>query len=385
MKIVVKFQQKNNMLVLLFFLITTTPMVLECNTGIVQAKIQWDERTQGIVAEQAIYSLPSPWKEFFMDYSEFLFLHAEGPDQYREFLKYNYMDLYNQEAPRHYDDHDTKERDGTIYNVSLPENAHLIDGKYTDEDIEFVSVNVSSSSKKYQKGVVEWVVHNFTRKITDYMSSIATDPSNATLWRQTIISMGWLAHYVADATMPLHATVNYNGELTDQGGIHDFIEYPLLDHVKTGYIDHINFSHKPAVYVNSPINQTVHSIETGLGNVSFILETDKLLAPNGIRTKDTIKDMWKILSELINARLDLAAINTANLWLTALMDSELMTSFDEEDLASLTIDTTGFDDPWMPPIPPEDDSSETTAKKTPGLGLALTILGILILYQKKSY
>jgi hypothetical protein len=361
-------------------------MIIESQTRTVQAKNQWDERTQGMIAEHALFSLPSPWMEFFMDFSDFLYLHAEGPDQYREYLKYNYMDLYNQEAPRHYNDHDTKEHDGTIYNVSLPENAHLIDGQFTAEDIEFVSINVSSTSKKYQKGVVEWTVHNFTRKITDYMSIIADNPSNDTIWRLTIIHMGWLAHYVADATMPLHATVNYNGELTGQGGIHDFIEYPLLDHETTGYLNEVNFTHKPAVYVDSPINQTLCSIETGLGNISFILETDKILAPSGIRTKETIKDMWSILSEMINARLDLAAIYTANLWYTALMDSGLITELTEEDLTSLNIDTTGFDKPWMPSIPPEADSSKTTNGKTPGFEFLFGVVLILIVaISNKSY
>ncbi len=296
------------------------------------------------------------------------------------------MDLYNQEAPRHYDDHDTKERDGTIYNVSTPENAHLIDGQFTTEDIEFVSTNVSSTSKKYQKGVVEWTVHNFTRKITDYMSIIADNPSNNTIWRLTIIHMGWLAHYVADATMPLHATVNYNGELTGQGGIHDFIEYPLLDHETTGYLAEVNFTHKPAVYVDSPINQTLNSIETGLGNVSFVLETDKTIAPSGVRTKDTNKDMWAILSEMINARLDLVAIYTANLWYTALMDSGLMTELSEEDLTSLSIDTTGLNKQWMPPIFPEAGSSKTTDDKTPGFEFLFGfVLMIIIATLEISY
>ncbi|UCG03681.1 MAG: hypothetical protein JSW11_06770 [Candidatus Heimdallarchaeota archaeon] len=382
---IVKSQQKRIFLIFLFVLITVTPMIIERQTSTAQAKIQWDDLSQGTITEQAILSLPSPWKEFFTDSSDFLFIHADGPDQYREHLKYYRMDLYNEEAPRHFDDHDTKELDGTIYNVSLPENAHLIDAQFTAEDIEFISINVSSTSKKYQKGVVEWAVLNFTRKVTDYMSLIANDPSNSTIWHFTIIHMGWLAHYVADATMPLHATVNYDGQLTGQGGIHSFIEYPLLDHETTGYLSDVNFTHKPAVYVDSPINQTLHSIETGLGNVSFILETDKILAPSGVRTKDTIKDMWAILGEMINARLDLAAINTANLWYTALVDSGLMTKLSEEDLASLNIDTTGFDNPWMPPIPPEDESSKTQVKKTPGFGLVLLNLVMLsiLCFRKK--
>ncbi len=77
---ITKFLQKNNLLIFFIILITITPMIIETQTRTVQAKIQWDEQTQGMIAEHAIFSLPSPWMEFFMDFSDFLYLHAEGPD-----------------------------------------------------------------------------------------------------------------------------------------------------------------------------------------------------------------------------------------------------------------------------------------------------------------
>jgi len=40
---------------------------------------------------------------------------------------------------------------------------------------------------------------------------------------------GHLAHYVADATMPLHATRNYDGQRTHQRGLHARIEAKLVD------------------------------------------------------------------------------------------------------------------------------------------------------------
>jgi len=40
---------------------------------------------------------------------------------------------------------------------------------------------------------------------------------------------GYLAHYAGDATMPLHATVNYDGARTRQRGLHHRIEALLVD------------------------------------------------------------------------------------------------------------------------------------------------------------
>src|SRR6185436_14731228 len=43
------------------------------------------------------------------------------------------------------------------------------------------------------------------------------------------VTAGHLAHYAADATMPLHATENHDGQLTGQRGIHRRIEASLVD------------------------------------------------------------------------------------------------------------------------------------------------------------
>jgi hypothetical protein len=43
------------------------------------------------------------------------------------------------------------------------------------------------------------------------------------------VTAGHLAHYASDATMPLHATENYDGQLTGQRGIHRRVEAELVD------------------------------------------------------------------------------------------------------------------------------------------------------------
>jgi hypothetical protein len=43
------------------------------------------------------------------------------------------------------------------------------------------------------------------------------------------LSAGHLAHYAADATMPLHTTENFDGQRTNQHGIHRRVEAKLVD------------------------------------------------------------------------------------------------------------------------------------------------------------
>ncbi|MFW9906332.1 MAG: zinc dependent phospholipase C family protein, partial [Candidatus Thorarchaeota archaeon] len=355
-------------------------------------KVQWSHRTHGAIAENAIQSLPSPWKEFFQNYSDVLSIHSDDPDQYRSYVETARKDLFKAEEPRHFDDHNLKEFGGTIYDEWASENAHLIDGKITQEDAEFFSVNVSVSSKKYQKGVIEWTTHNFTKKVTEYMSVVANDPSNNTAWQLVLIHMGWLCHYASDATMPFHGTANYDGQYTGQSGIHGLVENSMIDNENIGRLDDVNFTHRPAIYVASPYNQTASSIEGSLGNVSFILETDKEIAPGGARKGTWVDDMWATIGEMMSGRIDLAARNSANLWYTALVDSGLMTTLNSTDLASIIIDVSGMADPWIPPLPPKPAPPTTTSSSSNQASsgfeifigfLSMVCLGIILIRNKK--
>ncbi|MGC6428813.1 MAG: hypothetical protein ACON4Y_05945 [Flavobacteriales bacterium] len=44
-----------------------------------------------------------------------------------------------------------------------------------------------------------------------------------------------LGHYIADANVPLHTTINYDGQLTGQKGIHAFWESRLPELFSSEY------------------------------------------------------------------------------------------------------------------------------------------------------
>ena len=311
-----------------------------------EARVQWSYHTHEAVVVNAIYSLPSPWNDFFINYADFIAEHSDDPDEYRSWCKSHAPELYEAEAPRHYDDHNLKEYGGIVFNELAIENSHLIDGNYTIEDIDFVSVNVPVSSNRYQKGVIEWTVDNFTKSLTEYMRYVSIDPTNNTAWQIVLASMSWLSHYIADATMPFHATANYDGQFTGQYGIHSAIESTLLSE----YLNEIQFTHDEAIYILSPFNQTIMSIETGLSVVNDILEADKVVSPEGNRDATWNDLIWGLIGEIISERVNLAARFTANLWFTALYNSDLFTKLDVTDLNAIEIDISNIPDPWRPPI-----------------------------------
>jgi hypothetical protein len=338
-------------------------MIFGCSistTQLVQSKTHWGGTTHSDIIRNAIFSLPSPWKEFFNDYSLFLKDHSNDPDQYRSWCSYNDANLYAAEGPRHYDDHNIKVDGGEVYNESTPQYAHLIDSQYTSEDYEFVSVDDPVSSSKYKKGVIEWTVSNFTQILTYYMSIASENPSNNTVWQLILTSMSWLCHYVADATMPFHATANYDGQLTEQNGIHSAVESYLIP----SFSREISFSHNQASYTPSAFNQTIFSIESGLALVSQILEFDNELAPDGNRDNDWSESMWDGLHDELSGRVDLASRYTANLWYTSLIDSGLITRLNSTDLNLISIGLSEIPDPWRPKIPSNTSVTTTTSSTT---------------------
>ncbi|HEY2385927.1 MAG TPA: hypothetical protein VGK30_03115 [Candidatus Binatia bacterium] len=54
-------------------------------------------------------------------------------------------------------------------------------------------------------------------------------------WSDARRTAGYLAHYAGDATMPLHATANYDGQRSGQRGLHQRIEARLVDQRLAGF------------------------------------------------------------------------------------------------------------------------------------------------------
>jgi hypothetical protein len=361
--------------------------------------------SHNVIGTEAIKSLPSPWQEFFSNYSLFFEVHTNDPDGYRSKVEDSTANQFNAEHPRHFDDHDIKAWGDDMYDITDPQFAHLIDGEFTEEDLPFTVIDKPWNSMEYQKGVIEWTVSNLTRDLTQLMVEVIPDPLNNTKWSLIFITMSYLSHYASDATMPFHGTVNYLGQLTGNSGLHAYIEDIMMEHSSYGHLDDVIFTNIPASYVESPFNQTVQSIETSLANVSVLLEADD----NFNRAEVSwIDNMWNATGNMISARIDLAAQRTADLWYTALVDSDLINQINSTFLSSITLDfsnpppgwTSASDDYghitagslWYPTIAPRPIISTTTStaektddESTPGIDFLfalLLLMGLVIVFTR---
>ena len=84
-----------------------------------------------------------------------------------------------------------------------------------------------------------------------------------------------LGHYIADACVPLHTTSNYNGQLTDQVGIHAFWESRIPELFA---IDEFDMVVGTAEYMEDPTNYFWNLVLGSHQEVDAVLQIEKTLS-----------------------------------------------------------------------------------------------------------
>jgi hypothetical protein len=128
----------------------------------------------------------------YKPYADFIMEHAVDPDMRRYAVP--------AEGPRHYIDIDQY---GVYPYDSLPRKWNDAVTKYSEDSLN-------------AHGIVPWWIQTMLYRLTN-----AFKEKNQAMILKYSAEIG---HYIADAHVPLHASSNHNGQLTDQKGIHGFWE-----------------------------------------------------------------------------------------------------------------------------------------------------------------
>jgi hypothetical protein len=140
----------------------------------------------------SVFLLPPQMLLFYKPNINFITEHATDPDKRRYAVA--------AEGPRHYIDIDHY---GPYPYTELPH-------KWKD------AVDKFGEDTLVAYGIVPWHVQLMLRRLTD-----AFKEKSFSLILKNSAEIG---HYIADAHVPLHASENHNGQLTNQKGIHAFWE-----------------------------------------------------------------------------------------------------------------------------------------------------------------
>jgi hypothetical protein len=274
--------------IVLFWLISVVPL------GI----FAWGFFAHKLINKMSVVTLPDGIIAFYKRHIDYITEHAVDPDKRRGFLA--------EEGARHYIDIDHY---GEHPFDSVPR-------KWKD------AVRKFSEDTLMAYGIVPWHIEVMVAKLTN-----AFKKQNLNLILKYSAEIG---HYVADSHVPLHTTENYNGQLTNQKGIHGFWESRLPELYSSNY----DYLVGAARYVDSPIDlawETVIASHAGVDSVlKFEAQLNERFDParkysvenRGGATVKTYSEEYskaydKMIEGQVERRLRRSLIVVGSLWYTA--------------------------------------------------------------------
>ncbi len=87
----------------------------------------------------------------------------------------------------------------------------------------------SAATSFTRKGLLPWRTSEFYGRLQREFESLKRKPAPGYAADNIVLLAAIIAHYVADGHVPLHAVVNYNGQLTGQDGLHSRWESELFE------------------------------------------------------------------------------------------------------------------------------------------------------------
>lgn len=245
--------------------------------------------------------------------------------------------------------------DKRCYTDSLEPPRHYIDIDKIDTDLDSIPIHWSKAIEKYSerqllaRGIIPWQIWR------TYQNLVRAFQSNDA--QKIIRYSADLGHYVADAHVPLHTTSNYNGQLTNQIGIHAFWETRIPEMFANTYNLYIG----SVTYIDAPLEKAWLIVKTSNSMVDSVLSIEKELSQS-FRSSDikayiernnqlilTYSDKYttafhNALNGMVERRFKASIHSVASLWYSAWVDAgqpnvhNSTNQEEEEPLKDSTID-----------------------------------------------
>jgi hypothetical protein len=243
----------------------------------------------------AVFTLPPEMMPLFKENIEYLTEHAVDPDKRRYAIK--------EEAPRHYIDLDH-------YCVfpckDFPHYWKDAVAKYSEDTLQAY-------------GIVPWQVIVMMNRLTDAFKEKDK--------RKILKTAADLGHYVADAHVPLHTSENYNGQMTNQVGIHGFWESrvpELLGEDYDYFVGKADLIKKPNDWIWNIIMDSHQALDTVLSfekklSANFPMDRMYSYEQRGetnvkVFSEEYTKSYDKMMGDLVERRMRSAILDVGSIW-----------------------------------------------------------------------
>jgi hypothetical protein len=242
----------------------------------------WGGEGHRFIIDRAIALLPPPIRGVFEQNRAMLLDRSVDPDLWRTVG-------FDEEAPRHFLDYDAY---GTFPYPGLPREYGAALAKFGHETI-------------IKNGTLPWhTVEMQGRLIRAFEQQKRQQGGVDTIMLLAAV----VSHYVADANQPMHATLNYDGQLTNQLGLHSRFESELFRR----YVAKLVIQPKPAAAVTDPNAAIFDALLSSAQAVEPILKADRDAAASRTEYDDGYFDaLFASTRPILERRLDDAITMTA--------------------------------------------------------------------------
>jgi hypothetical protein len=220
----------------------------------------WSWEAHRFIMRRALEILPAEIKPFFMEHREEVVARSIDPDLWR--------DAGWEEDQNHFVNFGAPEM-GPFPFVAFPRDQTAALEKFGEAGMK-------------RLGTLPWrlqeMVGNLRRAFEGFPKGIGVSP------QLTVLYSGAAAHYIQDATQPLHASNNYDGQLTDQRGVHSRFETGLIERFES----RITITPGQPKAVASLRDYSFDTLLASYQKVDGILKADK----EAIDAKDAYDDQY---------------------------------------------------------------------------------------------
>lgn len=273
--------------------------------GGVYRSLGWGVWGHNHINKGAILALPREMGMFFYNHADFITEESTVPD----LRKYTMND--KAEGCRHYIDLEAYD-----YTTQARMPATL------NEAIEQYG---KDTVNKY--GILPWYIQDMMDKLTTAFKNKRKT--------EILFLAADLGHYIGDAHMPLHTTINHNGQLTGQVGIHAFWEAQLPELFGKNY----NLYTGEAHYISDVRKATWNIIDSSYRQVNTLLSRESKMRADNPEDKQYVmgsdgkplKNKYgqpvhayeyahvyhELLNGMVEKQMRLAIKATADFWYTA--------------------------------------------------------------------
>jgi hypothetical protein len=167
-------------------------------------------------------------------------------------------------------------------------------------------------SRVLGNGTVPWAI------VSSYADLVAA--FTAQDWTTAVATAADIGHYVADSHNPMHLTVNYNGQLTEQYGIHSRHESEMTSR----HLAELVPAPGMATLIPDPLEAVFDWIDAVYPGVEQILAADLVAkeAADNNTSSDTYYDrLWLEIGPETTAWLRDASLEIASLWYSAWVEA----------------------------------------------------------------